>query len=441
MPVIRFVRGNLFGSQAEALVNTVNCVGVMGKGIAHQFKRAFPAYFEDYATKCRSGKVKLGEVTHFRDNGRLIISFPTKNHWKAKSNLDDIITGLRSLRAFLEREKVHSVALPPLGCGNGGLSWPTVKQVILKELSVSTLTDIEVYEPAGHFESRVAQEPKVSLAHFVLAGLRSRLNHPTRLNIQKAAYFFNVLSGTDYFRFTEHKYGPYCVGIEPMFNTIRDYLAYTKMDATQMLTDGLGRRLAGGEADRLSTWAPVIDAVSRFCNQHTKHLEALATAHAVIASTREPVKLEEVVDKFLAWSPEKSERFGPADVSAAVSMLEREGLVRRSLLGLELTPRTQIPRFSQAKNNPGLMASASPEPQARSGVVPQQVSSPNSQPATPNQDSSNAIGVDLPPELLNQLDKYCSIHQVSRDAVIVRALRSMLSSDPHAEHEGSEVSH
>lgn len=426
--MIRFVRGNIFESQAEALVNTVNCVGVMGKGIAHQFKRAFPAMFEDYAAKCRAGKVKLGEVTFFRESTRIIINFPTKGHWKSKSRIEDIATGLQSLRALIEREKIRSIALPPLGCGNGGLPWPAVKQVILSELSEIGSVDIEVYEPAGHFESRVAREPKVSLGHFVLAGLRAGLEAPTRLNIQKAAYFFNVFSGTDYFRFTEYKYGPYCIGIEPMFNTIRDYLAYTKMDVNKMLTDGIGRRLAGSDADRLSTWTPVINTVSEFCNRNSSNLEALATAHAVIAK-HEPAKIDEIVEHFLSWSPEKSERFTPTDVHAAIKTLETQGLITRTLLGLELASNTPAQRSRQNWESRQPEDDSHPPSHQKQPIL--KPSKPTNQPTNQGENTTQntettQTTITIPSNLLNKLEVYCSRHHLSRDSVIEHAVRQVL---------------
>ncbi|WP_375769882.1 macro domain-containing protein [Archangium gephyra] len=337
--MIRFVHGNLFDSRAEALVNTVNCVGVMGKGIAHQFKRAYPRMFNDYASKCRRGEIRLGETTSFRESGKIVINFPTKGHWRASSRFEDIVTGLHSLRELIARERIRSIALPPLGCGNGGLEWSQVKRAIIRELEDLNDVDIEVYEPTVRFESQVAQEPKVSLSHFVLAGLRVGLQRPTKLTIQKAAYFFNVYADTEYFRFTEYKFGPYCVGIEPMLNTIRDYLAFTKMDAQAMLQDGRNRKLAGNDADRLRAWNAAINAATTICNKTADKLEAVATAHAVIAR-KGFLSHDRLVPDFLSWSKEKSERYQEDDVLEAARILEREGLIRRTLLGFECcTPR------------------------------------------------------------------------------------------------------
>lgn len=150
--MITFRQGNLFDSQAEALVNAVNCVGVMGKGIALQFKRAYPAMFKDYAARCRRGEVRLGEMTSFHESGKTLINFPTKEHWKSSSRLEDVVTGLRALRELIVRERLRTIALPALGCGYGGLEWPRVKAALLQELEGLVDVDIEVYEPMGPAE-------------------------------------------------------------------------------------------------------------------------------------------------------------------------------------------------------------------------------------------------------------------------------------------------
>jgi O-acetyl-ADP-ribose deacetylase (regulator of RNase III) len=332
MQMIRFVRGNLFDTSANALVNTVNCAGIMGKGIAYQFKRAYPAYFSDYERRCKRNEVRIGEVYAYQDSAKLIISFPTKKHWKSNSRLEDVDAGLASLRELLLREGITKVAVPPLGCGNGGLSWTDVRPLIESRLSDLPAVDVEVFEPSGSFGANVAVEPRVSLSHFVLVALRVRLTNPNRLAIQKAAYMFNVFAEADYFRFTEYKLGPYCAAIEPMVNAIRDYLDFHKVSPEEMLTDGMHRRLSGADGDRLAQWESAIAQAAGFCNRHATDIEALATVHAVLRRDGS-LSLAETTSRFLAWSTEKAERFSASDVAAAVAALEAEGLVERTLFG------------------------------------------------------------------------------------------------------------
>ncbi len=158
--MIEIVGGNILEADAEAVVNTVNCVGVMGKGLALQFKQAFPANFRAYEAACRAGEVVPGKMFIF-DNGRLIkpryiIDFPTKRHWRDNSRIEDIQSGLRALIEDVRRLGIRSIALPPLGCGLGGLNWRDVRPMI--ENSFSELPDVRVllFPPVG------GQTPKLT---------------------------------------------------------------------------------------------------------------------------------------------------------------------------------------------------------------------------------------------------------------------------------------
>ena len=149
--MIEFRQGDLFEDRAQALVNPVNCVGVMGKGLALQFKERFPDNFREYAEACYQGRLKPGQMlvfnNHRPDVHRYIINFPTKRHWKDQSRTRDICTGLRALAGEIEDRRIASVALPALGCGLGGLRWSDVKPIIREELSGLTGVEITVYEP------------------------------------------------------------------------------------------------------------------------------------------------------------------------------------------------------------------------------------------------------------------------------------------------------
>ncbi|MFI5343497.1 MAG: macro domain-containing protein [Chlamydiales bacterium] len=146
-PLISIKEGNLLDSNMQTLVNTVNCVGVMGKGIALSFKKSFPMMFEDYSKRCSQKKVKLGKpycfhVTPFK----FVINFPTKGHWKQNSRIENIIMGLKFLVAYAKEWGIESMAIPPLGCGNGGLSWDEVRPIMFEYLSQLNIP-IEIYAP------------------------------------------------------------------------------------------------------------------------------------------------------------------------------------------------------------------------------------------------------------------------------------------------------
>jgi O-acetyl-ADP-ribose deacetylase (regulator of RNase III) len=221
--MITFTQGNLLEARAEALVNTVNTVGVMGKGIALMFKERFTENFRRYAAACkakeiRTGKMFVTEVCEL-EGPRWIVNFPTKQHWRGDSKMEWITEGLQDLRRFLLENKVKSVAIPPLGAGNGGLDWTQVRPQI--EAALSGLdTEIIVFEPTPKYQN-VAKRTgvkKLTPARALIAELVRRYwvlgMECSLLEIQKLAWFLerNIeragLAPLD-LRFVPHKYGPY----------------------------------------------------------------------------------------------------------------------------------------------------------------------------------------------------------------------------------------
>lgn len=148
---MRFVTGNLLSAPTQALVNTVNTVGVMGKGIALQFKEKFPDNFKVYEKLSRAGQMKIGKMLAVKENTlegeRIIVNFPTKTEWFKKSQYSYIEEGLKDLVRVIDEYEIKSIAIPPLGCGNGGLKWDKVKTLLEKYLSPLHDIDILVYEP------------------------------------------------------------------------------------------------------------------------------------------------------------------------------------------------------------------------------------------------------------------------------------------------------
>ncbi|HPO08475.1 MAG TPA: macro domain-containing protein, partial [bacterium] len=151
--MIEILRGNLLDADVEALVNTVNTVGVMGKGIALQFRQAFPENFDAYKRACDRKEVEPGKMFVYNTdsllNPRFIINFPTKRHWRGRSRMQDIEEGLRDLVRVIESNHIRSIALPPLGCGNGGLNWDEVRDRIQKALEDLGDVRILLFEPVG----------------------------------------------------------------------------------------------------------------------------------------------------------------------------------------------------------------------------------------------------------------------------------------------------
>ncbi|MBW8038457.1 MAG: macro domain-containing protein [Planctomycetes bacterium] len=151
--MLELTRGDILKADTEALVNTVNCVGVMGRGIALQFRKAFPENFKAYKSACDKKQLHPGIMFVYDlnrlQNPRYVVNFPTKRHWKGKSKIEDIESGLEALVKEIAERNIRSIAIPPLGCGLGGLSWSQVKPMIEKAFDALADVHVFLYEPAG----------------------------------------------------------------------------------------------------------------------------------------------------------------------------------------------------------------------------------------------------------------------------------------------------
>ena len=223
--MIRFIRGNLLDAEAEAVVNTVNTVGVMGKGIALQFKEAFPDNFRAYKAACKSGDVRVGQMfvtsNETLTHPKWIINFPTKKHWRHPTKIEWVHEGLRDLQRVIVDKGIRSIAIPPLGCGNGGLDWERVRPIIESMLSGLAGVEVVVYEPTTAYQNqakRVGSEgltpARAMIAEMVrrywILGIECCL-----LEVQKLAWFLErsirALGLDDALRlkFGANRYGPY----------------------------------------------------------------------------------------------------------------------------------------------------------------------------------------------------------------------------------------
>lgn len=234
--MITYTTGNLLDAPAEALVNTVNTVGVMGKGIALMFKERFPANMNEYVKACKEGRVKTGNMfvteTHELMGPRWVVNFPTKQHWRSDSKIEWIETGLEDLRRFLLENQVKSIAIPPLGSGNGGLDWQTVKPKIEQSLADLTQVEILVYEPTEKYQN-VAKKvgvKELTPARALIAELIRRYwilgMECSLLEIQKLAWFLqrvierNHLKNDLNLKFEANYYGPYANNLNYLLNAL-----------------------------------------------------------------------------------------------------------------------------------------------------------------------------------------------------------------------------
>lgn len=220
--MIKYTKGNIIKSDAEALVNTVNCVGIMGKGIALQFKKAFPeAYFSAYRKACKNMELQPGKVMVWPTgqfiNPKYIINFPTKQHWKGKSKYEYIESGLNALKVEIKKLNIRSIAIPPLGSGLGGLQWSKVKSMIKAALADIPELEALIYEPEGAPKAEDmpvrAKIPKMTIARALFIKLMQFYSRHayrlTLLEIQKLAYFLQESGIPLRLNYVKHFYGPY----------------------------------------------------------------------------------------------------------------------------------------------------------------------------------------------------------------------------------------
>lgn len=229
--MIQYITGNILDSNAQALVNTVNTMGVMGKGIALQFKRAYPNNYKAYEKASKNEEVKVGKMFVTLDSNtttgeRIIINFPTKTNWRKPSEYKYIEDGLDNLVEVINNKQIKSIAIPPLGAGNGGLNWEKVKKLIEQKLGHLNI-DIYVYEPTVQIQEHLMKE-RVKLTDaralllYVLYDLVKNGEYVSEFSSEKICYFLQKFGAKKYFNleFEPNFYGPYSGKVRFVLNAI-----------------------------------------------------------------------------------------------------------------------------------------------------------------------------------------------------------------------------
>jgi O-acetyl-ADP-ribose deacetylase (regulator of RNase III) len=342
---VQIAKGDLLSQRVDAIVNTVNTVGVMGKGIALQFKRKWPANMKAYEAACKRDEVIPGRMFVF-DNGGLaepkfIINFPTKRHWRQPSRIEDIEAGLVDLIAQVKRLGLRSIAIPPLGCGNGGLAWEQVKPRI--EAAFKSLPDVEVRLFAPAFIEGVRElapeidKPKMTPGRAailkVLSVYREMMYPLSQIEIQKLVYFLTT-AGQDFGRlqFVKYKYGPYAKALPHIL---------TKMDGAYLRGVGDGSKpseitvveSALTEAELFlstkedSDTAQRVGRVAKLIEgfETPYGMELLATVHWAVKDGEPPAAIDEVIQRVHAWNERKRKIMKPEHIAIAYDRLASEG--------------------------------------------------------------------------------------------------------------------
>ena len=364
---IKTLVGDLFQSEAQTLVNTVNTVGVMGKGIALEFKRRFPAMYKDYVRRCDEGQVRMGEPYLFRSlTPPWIINFPTKEHWRGPSRLEAIRSGIAYLAAHHREWDIESLAVPPLGCGEGGLEWRIVGPTLYRGLSKLDIP-VELYAPFGTPREelldgflRYAGEDEASLripiAWVALASIIARItseryHYPIgRVSRQKIAYFATKAGLPTGLIFERGSYGPYARGSKRMFTTLINNGLIDERKSGPMFITEPGPTLPDAEgkfAEELAKWEPAVERVADLFLRlpSTGEAELVATTHYIAEQLRardrargQVAAATEIVEGVRRWK----ERIRREEICGAIQTLAYLGWIEKRLLveAAELDPVT-----------------------------------------------------------------------------------------------------
>ncbi|MDE2932955.1 MAG: macro domain-containing protein [Chloroflexota bacterium] len=347
--MIEHKTGDMFREDVEALVNSVNCVGVMGRGIALQFKRRFPENFKRYAEACKRDQVQPGRMFTFATgqltNPRYIINFPTKRHWRGKSRIEDIESGLRDLAREIEDRGIGSIAIPPLGSDLGGLRWAEVRPRIVEALQDLHGVKVLVFEPgSGPSDGRPnpsTNVPKMTPPRAALVALMRRylggLLDPfvTLLEVHKLLYFMQLANEPLRLKFEKGTYGPYATNLRHLLSRVEGHLVSGYTDGVDAPDKPL--ELVPGATDDAEAFLEgfpemkhrlerVADLVEGF--ETSFGMELLATVHWVV--TEHPTATDdEVIAYTHSWGPRKRQ-FSERHIRIALRVLGSKGWLRPS---------------------------------------------------------------------------------------------------------------
>jgi O-acetyl-ADP-ribose deacetylase (regulator of RNase III) len=343
--VIKLTKGDLLKQDdVDAIVNTVNCVGVMGKGIALQFKNKWPANFTAYVAACKAGRVRPGRM-FIHDLGgfakpNFIVNFPTKDHWRGASKIGFIRDGLIDLVAQVRHLGIRSIAIPPLGCGNGGLDWGDVRPLIEDAFDALPSVEVRLFEPAGAPDPKSMEvrtkRPRMTAGRAAIVkmlGAYRELNYGlSKIEVQKLAYFLQEAGGPLDLPFVKHHYGPYSDTLRHALNAMEghfirglgDGVVEAEIEPTE---DALEEAETFIAEQQHAALAGPIERVARLIEgyQSSYGMELLASVHWVATHEPDVKSLDDAIVAIHAWNDRKRLLMKPQHITSAWRRLEAEG--------------------------------------------------------------------------------------------------------------------
>jgi O-acetyl-ADP-ribose deacetylase (regulator of RNase III) len=358
--MIRTRVGNIFESEMQTLVNTVNCVGVMGKGLALEFKKRFPDMYEDYVARCNAKQVRLGEPYLYR---RLlppwILNFPTKEHWRSVSRLSDIVAGLEYLERHYHEWEIASLAVPALGCSNGQLEWRVVGPTLYRYLSRYDIP-VELYAPYGTLEEEIEvsfleraatstssidtrrDHWKINPANIGLVEILARIEREPyhwpvgRVTFQKIAYFATALGLPTGLHFVRGSYGPFSPDLHPLITRLVNNGLIQEVQLGRMFAVKPGPTYgdaANAFRAELTQWEPIINRITDlFLRMRTQEAEVAATVHftaqALAHEATGPVSETAVLEGVKHWKQRRRPPLNDEEIAQAIRDLNLLGWIK-----------------------------------------------------------------------------------------------------------------
>ena len=323
--MIQYLEGNILDSNAMALVNTVNLVGIMGKGIALQFKKQFPINYKLYQKACNEGTIGIGKLFVTKEQTmfgvRTIINFPTKTDWRKPSEYSYIEAGLDDLVRVIIDYSIESVAIPPLGAGNGGLNWEVVKGIIERKLSSLTI-QIFVYEPTAHIiekmkSERVKLTPARALLLYVLFDLVRHGEYVSEFSSEKVCYFLQRFGAEDLFKlkYEPNYYGPYSGKVRYVLNALNGSYIMGYSDMNKKPFESLS--LVVDAFDEIERFVEADETLKNIANKTKLFLDGfysdfgleLLSSIDYLMCQYGTISVDEIYDHLSQWSHRKGKIF------------------------------------------------------------------------------------------------------------------------------------
>jgi O-acetyl-ADP-ribose deacetylase (regulator of RNase III) len=335
--LIIYTSGDLLKSTTEALVNTVNCEGFMGKGIAYQFKLQYPINNKEYVEACKTGTLKIGKMHYTSEQGKIIINFPTKDKWRAKSKMEYVEKGLDALVILIKQLNIRSISLPPLGSGNGGLIWGDVKQLIERKLNkIASEVDIYIYESSKSHGTRNTNEPILNISAMILMEIKGNLRKFNITFLQSAAVIVDILSVNKFF--VPNDDIPISKVISELIEKIKDFQAYHNVETTAEAKAILYNKIISENVKiRINETMPYIKKACDILNSVETDRELICLLTLVTAiNQNEMLTNEEIVQKVITKAQHVGHKLSQEEALLGLDRLIHGGIVEMVLVGYSI---------------------------------------------------------------------------------------------------------